>query len=283
MERNDSNPLAIAILVAAVLVAAAVVYLGRQMAPDSDAERVAALIVERLEAPGGALSEEAFNARVEQGIRSFADKQRQSQLQAQERQPSELAKSIPPPAQDDHLYGNPDAPVTLIEYSDFECPFCKRFHDTAKRLVDASDGQVNWVYRHFPLGFHAGAQKQAEAAECAAELGGNQAFWAFADAIFARTTSNGQGFPIGSLTPLAADIGLDQARFQECLDSERFAEKVNQQMAAGKRAGVSGTPGNILYHKPSGRVLAIHGAQPLERFQQAVQSLNPAASGVPDG
>lgn len=278
MERNDSNRVALAILVAAILVAAAVVYLGRQMAPGSDAERMAALVVERLEAPGGALSEEAFDARVEQGIRSFADKQRQSQLQARERQPSELAKSVPPPAQDDHLYGNPDAPVTLIEYSDFECPFCKRFHDTAKRLVDASDGQVNWVYRHFPLGFHnPGAQKQAEATECAAELGGNEAFWTFADTIFARTTSNGKGFPIDNLTPLAAEIGLDQARFQECLDSERFADKVNQQMDAGKRAGVSGTPGNILYHKPSGRVAAIYGAQPLERFQQAAQALSDTA------
>jgi protein-disulfide isomerase len=278
MERNDSSRVAIAILISAVLVAAAVVYLGRQMTLGSDDERVAALIVERLEAPGGALSEEAFNARVEQGIRAFADKQRESRNQGQERQPNELAKSVPPPSQDDHLYGDLDAAVTLIEYSDFECPFCKRFHGTAKQLVDASNGQVNWVYRHFPLGFHnPGAQKQAEAAECAAELGGNEAFWTFTDTIYARTRSNGKGFPIENLTPLAAEIGLDQTRFQECLDSERFADKVQQQMAAGARAGVSGTPGNILYHKPSGRVIAIHGAQPLERFQQAAQTLSTAA------
>jgi protein-disulfide isomerase len=278
MERNDSNRVAIAILIAAVLVAAAVVYLGRQMTLGSGDEQVAALIVERLEAPGGALSEEAFNARVEQGIRAFADKQRESRNQGQERQPNELAKSVPPPSQDDHLYGDLDAAVTLIEYSDFECPFCKRFHGTAKQLVDASNGQVNWVYRHFPLGFHnPGAQKQAEAAECAAELGGNEAFWTFTDTIYARTRSNGKGFPIENLTPLAAEIGLDQTRFQECLDSERFADKVQQQMAAGARAGVSGTPGNILYHKPSGRVIAIHGAQPLERFQQAAQTLSTAA------
>src|SRR3990167_8693537 len=89
MERNDSNRVAIAILVAAVLVAAAVVYLGRQMAIGSDEARVFALIDEHLKAPGGALSEEAFNARVEQGIQAYIDKQRQSQ----ERQPSEDRKS----------------------------------------------------------------------------------------------------------------------------------------------------------------------------------------------
>ncbi|MGH8352136.1 MAG: DsbA family protein [Pseudomonas sp.] len=229
-----------------------------------------ALIDERLKAQGGALSDEAFNARVEQGIQAFLDKQRQAQKQ----RPNELAKNVPPPSKDDHLYGNPDAAVTLIEYSDFECPFCKRFHDTAKQLVDASNGQVNWAYRSFPLGFHnPGAQKEAEAAECAAELGGNAAFWQFANTIFARTTSNGKGFPIEKLTPLAAEIGLDEARFRQCLDSERFAQKVQQQMAAGEQAGISGTPGNILYHKPSGRVIAIHGAQPLERLQQAVQAL----------
>src|SRR3990167_10544566 len=106
MERNDSNRVAIAILVAAVLVAAAVVYLGRQMAIGSDEARVFALIDQHLKAPGGVLSEEAFNARVEQGIRAFADKQRESRNQGQERQPNELAKSVPPPSQDDHLYGD---------------------------------------------------------------------------------------------------------------------------------------------------------------------------------
>lgn len=274
MERNESNRVAIAIVVAAVLVAAALVYLGRQMMLSTSEARVLALIDERLQAQDGGLSDEAFNARVEQGIQAFLEKQRLTQKQ----RPNELAKKVPPVSKDDHLYGNPDAPVTLIEYSDFECPFCKRFHDTAKRLVDASNGQVNWVYRSFPLGFHnPGAQKEAEAAECAAELGGNDAFWTFTNTIFARTTSGGKGFPIENLTPLAAEIGLDEAKFQQCLDSGRYAEKLQQQMAAGEQAGISGTPGNIFYHKPSGRVIAAHGAQSLERLQQAVQALTTPA------
>ena len=109
------------------------------------------------------------------------------------RQAAQQAKNVRPvSAERDHIYGNPDAPISLIEYSDFECPYCKRFHVTAKSVVEAFDGKVNWVYRHFPLAFHnPGAQKQAEASECASELGGNDAFWKYTDALYARTKSGG--------------------------------------------------------------------------------------------
>ncbi|HEX5512844.1 MAG TPA: thioredoxin domain-containing protein [Gammaproteobacteria bacterium] len=272
--KTDNKNLAVAIVIATLLVAAALVFLGKQLANRPDEARVIALIEERLGQHGTA-SDEAFNARVEQGIVAFIDKQQR----AQAARPNQLAKGVPPPTTDDHVYGSPNAPVTLIEYSDFECPFCKRFHTTAKQLVDSSNGQVNWVYRHFPLASHnPGAQKQAEAAECAAALGGNDAFWRYTDAIYERTRSGGKGFPLANLTPLAVEIGLDKVKFQTCVDSGRFAQKVQQQMAAGERAGISGTPGNILYHRASGEAIALHGAQPLERFQQAVQVLTSQSS-----
>jgi protein-disulfide isomerase len=110
-------------------------------------------------------------------------------------------------------------------------PFCKRFHATPKELVQAYAGKVNWVYRHFPLAFHnPGAQKQAEASECANELGGNDAFWKYSDAIYARTQSNGKGFPLTQLAPLATEIGLDGETFRQCLDSGKYTARVQEDL-----------------------------------------------------
>jgi protein-disulfide isomerase len=271
MNPKLNHPVAAAILIGAALVAAALVYLGYQWSAHPDEERIAALIDRRLESRDAAgLSEEEFNARVERGILAFIEKQRRAEAE----RPQQLAKNVAPPDGDDFVYGDPDAPVALIEYSDFECPFCKRFHATAKRLVDDSGGRVKWIYRHFPLASHnPGAQKQAEAAECAAELGGNDAFWRYANAIYERTASGGKGFPLDGLEPLAREIGLDGAKFRACLDSGRMAEAVERDLESGARAGVNGTPGNILLHVESGRVLAVHGAQPYEVLQQAVDTL----------
>lgn len=215
---------------------------------------------------------------VQEGIRDFIQRQQEAQAAAreqQQRQADERAGNVRPVSTErDHIYGNPDAPVSLIEYSDFECPYCKRFHPTAKELVDQSDGGVNLVYRHFPLDFHnPGAQTQAEASECAAELGGNDAFWAFTDAIYERTRSGGKGFPRNRLAPLAVEIGLDEAAFEDCLESGRHADRVKSDMAEGVQAGVSGTPGNILLNNETGEAVMRAGAQPLGALQEAVNDL----------
>jgi len=224
--------------------------------------------------------EGALDAAIERSIISFVEKQKALARANQQRGSAEQAKNVRPVSDEDHVYGNPKAEITLVEYSDFECPFCKRFHPTAKQLVDQSDGTVNWVYRHFPLAFHnPGAQKQAEASECAGRLGGDKAFWRYADLLYARTTSNGKGFAISALIPLAAEIGLETAPFQQCLDSGEMKTKVELDYQNGIASGVSGTPGNIILHNASGDAVAMAGALPLSRFEAAVNALSEKHAG----
>lgn len=172
----------------------------------------------------------------------------------------------------DHIRGNPDAAITLIEYSDFECPFCKRFHPTMLQVLEKYPDDVRWIWRHFPLSFHANAQKEAEATECAGELGGNDAFWKYTDVLFERTASNGTGFALTALAPLARELGLDQSKFQACLDSDKYAQHVRDEMNSGSAAGVSGTPGTIVIGR-DGKSQLIPGALPFESIDQVIQSL----------
>lgn len=174
----------------------------------------------------------------------------------------------------DHIFGNPNAEISLIEYSDFECPFCKRFHETAKQVVQAYGGKVNWVYRHFPLYFHnPAAQREGEAAECAAELGGNSAFWRYADFIYARTSLGGTGVPEEQLPEMAASIGLDKARFAEYLRSGRKTTRVNEDYVDGQAIGVRGTPGNVLRNNRTGAVILRIGAVPFGQIKAEIDWL----------
>ena len=185
----------------------------------------------------------------------------------------QAAAVAPKIEKDDHIRGDKNAKIALVEYSDFECPFCKQFHPTAQKVLDEYAGKVMWVYRHYPLSFHANAQKEAEASECVSELGGNDAFWKYADALYERTTANGTGFALDTLGPLAAEFGIDQTKFQNCLDQVKYAQKVKDQMAQGSKEGVSGTPGNILLNIKTGETQVIPGAVPFDQIKPMIDEM----------
>lgn len=179
-------------------------------------------------------------------------------------------KAAKPDVNKDHFRGSQNARYVWVEYSDLECPFCKSIHPNLIKIMQDYDGKLAWVYRHYPLSFHANAQKEAEATECAAELGGNDAFWKYTDAIYERTTSNGTGFALDKLVPLATEQGLNATAFKECLDSNKYAQKVKDQFAQGTREGVQATPTSVIFDMKTGKTTTVEGAVPYEQLKQAL-------------
>lgn len=180
--------------------------------------------------------------------------------------PTELKVKKPEPSE--HSKGNKDARYVWIEYSDLECPFCKRGHPDLVKLMDEYKDDVRWIYRHFPLQFHPKAQKSAEATECAADQGGDEAFWRMTDLIFERMPD----MELAQLPAMAAEIGLDQASFQSCLDSGKFEKKVTDQLNEGSAAGVAATPSGVIYDMETGKTLLVEGALPYESLKQQLDS-----------
>jgi protein-disulfide isomerase len=179
-----------------------------------------------------------------------------------------VAGKVTPISAADHIKGNKNAKVTILVYSDFECPFCKTFNPTANEIVNFYGDKVRMVFRQYPLPFHANAQKEAEASECVASLGGNDAFWKFVDAIFERTTANGTGFALDKLGPLAAELGVNQQEFQSCLDSGKYEKLVKDSITNGQTGGVSGTPSSFIMTSKGNELVV--GAQPIDAFKTAI-------------
>jgi protein-disulfide isomerase len=170
----------------------------------------------------------------------------------------------------DHVRGNPDAPVKIVEYSDFECPFCKRFHDTMKQVTAEYGDKVAWVYRHFPLDqLHSKARKEAVASECAAEQGGNDAFWKFTDRFFELTPSNDQTNIDTVLPQIAKEIGLDEAKFSSCLASKKYDAHIESDVQNAAATGGNGTPWSIVV-APNGKKYPLSGAQPYASVKQLI-------------
>ena len=164
----------------------------------------------------------------------------------------------------DHIRGNKDAKVFLIEYSDFGCSFCVRFHSTAQQMLDEYGDDVAWIYRHFPLDMHSRAV--AQASECAAELGGEDMFWRFADEILENQET---ALSDSGLKNMASKLGLDASAFSECIENERYKDKIEDQYQGGLTAGVAGTPGSFLVNS-KGEVWNILGAVPFETLKQTI-------------
>ena len=124
---------------------------------------------------------------------------------------------------EDHIRGNPEAKVSIIEFSDFECPFCARLHPTLKRIVE-ENADVRWVYRHFPLSsIHSRAQRAAAASECIAKLGGNEAFWSFADVLFENQRRLGDAL----YTEEAGKLGISAEAMNVCLSDRSIGKAVS--------------------------------------------------------
>jgi len=172
----------------------------------------------------------------------------------------------------DHIRGNINAKIVLVEYSDLECPFCKKFHQTMKQVLKEYGDKVAWVYRHYPLPFHENAQKEAEASECAADQGGNITFWNYVDEILDRTTSNGKGFALDKLVPLAEELGLDGKKFKTCLDKGTYEEKVKKEIDSAAKGGVTGTPSTIIIPSTGNRSI-IPGALSFDEIKQKLDQL----------
>ncbi|MCF7815655.1 MAG: DsbA family protein [Candidatus Pacebacteria bacterium] len=227
---NNSLGVPIAIVIAAVLIAGAIMYSGKQNTPTPKA---------------GVLDT------------------------AQETPEIEIA----PVTEKDHIQGNPNAPIMIVEYSDFECPFCKNFHETMTKIIAeyGKGGKVAWVYRQFPLEqLHPNAPKIAAASECVANLGGNDAFWKFSDSIF-----DGRGLNeltnMAKLPDYAEEAGVSKDSFSTCVADGTYTETVKTAVADALKTGARGTPYSILMIGDQKGL--INGAQPYDVVKKMIETV----------
>ncbi len=180
---------------------------------------------------------------------------------------------VRPVDENDHIKGNPNAPIVIVEYSDFDCPFCKNFHETMNKIMDTygGDGKVAWVYRQFPLEqLHPNAPLLAQASECVAELGGNDAFWKFADRVFGERGVN-EPTDITRLTEFATAAGVSETAYKSCMEDNRTRKAVEEDFADGINAGAKGTPYSLVL--VGGQQGVINGAQKYEYVSKVLDTL----------
>ncbi len=178
---------------------------------------------------------------------------------------------------DDAVLGEKNAKVTLIEFSDYECPFCKRYFDDTyeqikKEYVDT--GKIKYVYRDLALSFHDPlATLEAVAANCARAQGDDATYFQYHDEIFKRTKSNGNGLTEADLDTIAIELGLDSSSFSQCLKDEKNKEEVKKDIADAGKVGATGTPTFFIGKSTSdGTILGtkLVGAQPFSEFKRVI-------------
>ena len=205
--------------------------------------------------------------KVRQAIRSFLTQERMQKVRRQYidelKSKTSVRVLLDPPRQKVKMAatsptrGPADAPIQIVEFSDFQCPFCFRVGPSLKQVFDTYGDRIHLVYREYPLPNHPNAKPASEAGLCANEQG---KFWPFHDRLFASQQKLGGS----DLKQHAADLGLDAARFNACVDSHKYADQVEADINAGNEAGVNGTPAFFI----NGRMLS--GAQPFDEFKKII-------------
>lgn len=173
----------------------------------------------------------------------------------------------------DHVLGNPNAQVKIVEYMDLECPHCKTFHNTMNQVMEyyGLNGDVAWVVRPFPLAqIHSKAPREAEAAECAAAQGGDTAFFKFIDKVFEVTPSD-NGLDLAQLPVIAGEIGLNVETFNQCLSSGTYTQRIADSYNEAIAGGAQGTPFTLLMVGTDSVVL--NGSQPYDSMRAAIDAV----------
>jgi protein-disulfide isomerase len=188
----------------------------------------------------------------------------------------------------DHILGNPNALIKIVEYSDTSCPFCKMFHSSMRKIINeyGRSGKVAWVYRHFPIdkqgtrpdgsALHPNAGNEAHASECVASLGGNEKFWNFINKVYEVTPSVTNDTPNGldqkQLPIIAKSVGIDVDDFNNCMVSGKFKEKIESQYNDGLNLGIEGTPTSFIISKGK-QSIKVEGAQSYDSLKQALDAI----------
>lgn len=173
----------------------------------------------------------------------------------------------------DYIRGNPNAPILMIEYSDYDCPFCKQYHTTMNQIMDeyGVTGRVAWVYRQLPLAqLHPNSPKVSEAALCVGDIGGTDAFWKFSDLIFEERELEEQT-NVAQIPDYAEEAGVERDTYIECMESGRMKEAVKASVEDAFSIGAQGTPYTVLV--VGNQQAVINGAQPYETVKGIVQNL----------
>lgn len=185
-----------------------------------------------------------------------------------------VSSSGPRPVDDtDYIRGNPNAPILLIEYSDYDCPFCKQFHDTMNQIMDefGVDGRVAWVYRQFPLEqLHPNSPRISEAALCVGDIGGSTAFWQFSDLVFEQRELESQTNMV-KLPDYAERVGVDRSEYTTCMQGGRMQQAVTDSLKDGFDAGIRGTPYTFVV--AGNQQAVINGARSYEAVRGIVTTL----------
>jgi protein-disulfide isomerase len=196
--------------------------------------------------------------------------------------------TLAPVTSSDHILGNPNAPIKIVEFSDPSCPYCKLFFPVMQQIMNTygASGQVAWVYRAFPLDkpydaagdiLHPNAGHESQALECANVLGGNTKFWAYADRLYSITPSVTPQTPNGldqsQLPVIAQYVGLNVTAFNTCLSSGQTANTVNNEYEEGIAAGVDGTPYSFIVTSGSNTPIPVPGADTYAQMQTIINQL----------
>ncbi len=219
---------------------------------------------DRLKSGGQIPPDATFESLKDRIAQALVNQQRQGQMQklvTELQKQANLKIDLPQPrvqvAAEGPARGPKDAPVTIVEFSDFECPYCGAAHDTVEQVMSAYAGKVRLVYRQFPLSFHPHAEKAAEASLCAADQG---KFWEYHDVLF----KNQKKLEPTDLKAHASEVGIDAQKFGQCLDSGDKKKAVDADQQAGLAAGVGGTPAFFI------NGIFLNGAQPIDEFKKVI-------------